>query len=211
MGDTFPFLEHDFHVAGIVEHGKGARIFLPLATLQDLSGAPDKASIFFLKCTRPDHTDAVMEHMHAILPGYEIRPLKDFFSLMTSTTPLPGLNAFIDSMIALAVAIGFLVIFLSMYTTVIERTRDIGVLKSIGASKVYIVRGLLSETICNFCGGNRPRLRHELSCSRSVSLRLSHSHHPDYPRLDDPRGVDRRSSAACWELLIRRGSPAVKT
>lgn len=145
VGDTFRLLDHDFHVVGIVEHGKGARVFIPLATLQDLSGAHDKASLFFLKCTREDHTEAVMDQMRDILPGYEIRPLKDFLSLMTSTN-LPGLSAFITSMISLAVAIGFLVIFLSMYTTVIERTRDIGVLKSIGASKGYIIRALLSET-----------------------------------------------------------------
>jgi putative ABC transport system permease protein len=49
-------------------------------------------------------------------------------------------------MIALAVAIGFLVIFLSMYTIIVERTREIGVLKSLGASKAYIVKALLSET-----------------------------------------------------------------
>ena len=59
---------------------------------------------------------------------------------------MPGLDAFIESMIALAVSIGFLVILLSMYTTVIERTRDIGVLKSIGASKGYIIRALLGES-----------------------------------------------------------------
>jgi putative ABC transport system permease protein len=145
VGDTFRLLDHDFHVVGIVEHGKGARVFVPLDTLQDLAGAPDKASIFFLRCTRPDHTPAVIDEMRAILPGYEIRPLKDFLSLMTATT-LPGLSAFVNSMIALAVAIGFLVIFLSMYTTVIERTRDIGVLKSMGASNAYIVRALLGET-----------------------------------------------------------------
>jgi putative ABC transport system permease protein len=151
VGSTFRLLDHDFHVAGIVEHGKGARIFVPIQTLQDLSGARDKSSIFFLKCTRPEHTGAVMDEMRAILPGYEIRPLQDFLSLMTSTS-LPGLNAFVDSMIALAVAIGFLVIFLCMYTTVVERTRDIGVLKSMGASNAYIVRALLMETafICAF-------------------------------------------------------------
>jgi putative ABC transport system permease protein len=33
-----------------------------------------------------------------------------------------------------------------MYTTVIERTRDIGILKSIGASKSYIIRALLGES-----------------------------------------------------------------
>jgi putative ABC transport system permease protein len=128
-----------------VEHGKGARLFVPLATLQDLSGSRDKASIFFIKCTRSDHTQAVMDEMRPVFPGYEIRPLQDFLSLMTASN-LPGLDAFIESMIALAVSIGFLVILLSMYTTVIERTRDIGVLKSIGASKAYIIRALLGES-----------------------------------------------------------------
>jgi putative ABC transport system permease protein len=144
-GDKFTLLEHEFHVAGIVDHGKGARIFVPLPTLQDLSGSRDKASVFFIKCTRSDHTQAVMDEMRPLFPGYEIRPLKDFMSMMSAAN-LPGLDAFIDSMIALAVCIGFLVILLSMYTTVIERTRDIGVLKSIGASKGYIIRALLGES-----------------------------------------------------------------
>lgn len=144
-GDKFSLLEHDFHVAGIVEHGKGARLFVPLTTLQDLSGSKDKASVFFIKCTRSDHAQAVIDLLKPVFPGYEIRPLKDFLSMMSSAN-LPGLDAFIDSMIALAVSIGFLVILLSMYTTVIERTRDIGVLKSIGASKSYIIRALLWES-----------------------------------------------------------------
>ncbi|HEV2182616.1 MAG TPA: FtsX-like permease family protein, partial [Candidatus Acidoferrales bacterium] len=56
-------------------------------------------------------------------------------------------QTFIHSMIMLAAGIGFLVILLSMYTTIIERTREIGVLKSLGASRGYIVRVILSETI----------------------------------------------------------------
>jgi len=146
VGSKFRLLEHDFHVSGIVEHGKGARLFVPISTLQDLSGSRDKASVFFIKCSRTDHTQAVMDMMKTVFPGYEIRPLKDFLSLMSSAN-LPGLDAFIESMIVLAVSIGFLVILLSMYTTVIERTRDIGVLKSIGASKSYIIRALLGESV----------------------------------------------------------------
>jgi putative ABC transport system permease protein len=144
-GQTLHILDHDFHVVGIVEHGKGARLFVLMSTLQDLAGAHDKASVFFIKCERPDDTDTVMDEIRALLPRYEIRPLKDFISLMTSSN-LPGLQAFINTMIGLAVAIGFLVIFLSMYTTIIERTREIGVLKSLGASKAYIIRVILSET-----------------------------------------------------------------
>lgn len=142
---TFRIFDHDWHVAGIVEHGKGSRLFVPLATLQELVGARDKATAFFVKCTRPEHTDDVMDSMRQALPNYTVRPLKDYLSLMTATN-MPGLEAFINSMIALAVSIGLLVIFLTMYTTVIERTRDIGVLKSMGADHWFVVRALLSES-----------------------------------------------------------------
>lgn len=151
VGDTYTLLNHDWHVVGIIEHGKGARLFVPITTLQELVGARDKASIFLLKCTRPEHTDDVIEEIRAVLPGYTVRPLRDFLSLMTSTN-IPGLETFIHAMIALAIAIGLLVIFLTMYTTVIERTRDIGVLKSIGANRAFIVRSLLAESaaLCVF-------------------------------------------------------------
>lgn len=145
VGDTIRILEHDFRLAGIVEHGKGARLFVEMSTLQEMSGARDKASAFFIKCDRSDHTPAVTDEIRGLLPRYEIRPLKDFFSQMTSSN-LPGLATFINVMIAIAVSIGFLVTFLSMYTTIVERTREIGVLKSLGASKSYIVEAVLSET-----------------------------------------------------------------
>ena len=145
VGQTLHILEHDFHIAGIVEHGKGARLFVLMPTLQEMAGAHEKASVFYIKCDRTDHTAAVIDEIRELLPKYEIRPLKDFISLMTSSN-LPGLSAFINVMIGIAVAIGFLVIFLSMYTTIIERTREIGVLKSLGASKGYIVQIVLSET-----------------------------------------------------------------
>jgi putative ABC transport system permease protein len=144
-GDMLHLFDHDFHVAGVVEHGKGARLFVPIKTLQDLSGAQDKASIFFIKCERPDDTDTVTQEIRALLPRYEIRPVKDYMSQMTSSN-LPGLSTFIRVMIGLAVGIGFMVIFLSMYTTILERTREIGVLKSLGASRVYIAQVVLSET-----------------------------------------------------------------
>jgi len=151
VGDTYNVLNHDWHVAAIIEHGKGARLFVPIATLQDLVGAHDKASIFFIKCTRPEHTEDVMEDIRHVLSGYTVRPLKNLLSIYTSTN-IPGLQAFINAMIMLAIAIGLLVIFLTMYTTVIERTRDIGVLKSLGANQSFIIRALLTESaaLCVF-------------------------------------------------------------
>jgi putative ABC transport system permease protein len=152
VGQTIHLFNHDFHLVGVVEHGKGARLFVMMTTLQEMSGAHDKASVFYVKCDRSNHIPAVADEIRQILPRYEVRQLKDFISLMTSSS-LPGLDAFINVMIGIAVTIGFLVTFLSMYTTIIERTREIGVLKSLGASKGYIVRIILSETTLLCLGG----------------------------------------------------------
>jgi len=145
VGDTYTLLNHAWTVVGIVEHGKAGRIFVPITSLQELVGGRDKATIFLVRCTRPEHTPDVIAEIKELLPNYPVRPVKEFMTLMSSTN-IPALQTFINSMIALAVSIGLLVIFLSMYTTVLERTRDIGVLKSLGASKFLIIRALLAET-----------------------------------------------------------------
>lgn len=144
LGQMLNILNHDFRVVGIVEHGKGARLFIPLATAQDLAGAADKASIFFVKCSNPAYTDQVIAAIHQMAPGYQVLSIREYMSLMTSNN-LPALRAFNTALIAVAVIIGFLVIFLSMYTTITERTREIGILKSLGASKTYIIEAILRE------------------------------------------------------------------
>lgn len=152
VGEMVHVLGHDFHITGIVEHGKGARLFVLLSTLQQMSGATDKATIFFVKCDRSDHTLAAMDKIQQLLPTNTVRPMKDYIQMFTAST-VPGLAALRTVMIAIAVSIGFLVIFLSMYTTVNERTREIGILKSLGASRIYIARIILSETALLCIGG----------------------------------------------------------
>ena len=144
VGMNINLLDHNFRVAGIVEHGKGARRFIPLATLQDLMGEPGKATTFFVKCTDPAYTEQTTDAIKTLLPDHVVLAIKEYMALMTSNN-IPGLNYFITVMIGLAVGIGFLVIFLSMYTTITERTRDIGILKSLGASKRYIISVILRE------------------------------------------------------------------
>jgi len=61
VGGTIEILNNKFRIAGIVERGKGARKFVPLETLQDLVGAKDKATIFYLKLDDPANADAVVE------------------------------------------------------------------------------------------------------------------------------------------------------
>jgi len=147
VSDTIEVLNHNFRVAGIVENGRGARKFLPLATMQDLIGAKDKASVFYLKLDDPANAGAVVNEVKS-QPGmenYSVQSTEEYLSMMTPSH-LPGFRPFIGVVIGVSVIIGFLVIFQSMYAAVMERTREIGILKAMGASKFYIVRAILRET-----------------------------------------------------------------
>jgi putative ABC transport system permease protein len=148
VGDTMEVLNHPFRVSGVVANGKGARKFMPIKSVQALLGAENKASIFYVKLDDPKFTDAVTGRIKA-LPGmstYGVQSMKEWLSLMTPDN-IPGFSAFISVVIGVAVCIGFIVIFQSMYTAVMERTREIGILKSMGASKAYVVRLILRETL----------------------------------------------------------------
>jgi putative ABC transport system permease protein len=147
VGDTIEILAHDFRISGVVPHGKGCRKCLPLATLQDLVSAENRVSAFYLKLDDPANADEVEKAIEEI-PGmekYSVRSMPEFLSTMTPDN-LPGFDLAIKIVIGVAVVVGFLVIFQSMYTAVMERTREIGILKSLGASKWYIVNVVLRET-----------------------------------------------------------------
>jgi putative ABC transport system permease protein len=154
VNDKIEMLSHQFRVSGIVGSGKGARKFLQLSVMQDLTGAQDKANIFYLKLDNPANADEVVNAIKAT-PGmerYVAMSMVYYLSMMT-TSNYPGVSQFIDFVIAISVIIGFLVIFQSMYTAVMERTREIGILKSMGASKIYIVNVILRETLMLAIGG----------------------------------------------------------
>jgi len=148
VGDTMEILNKSFSVCGIVENGRGARKFVPMATMQDLIGAQGKASVFYLKLDDPSNAEAVVAAVKS-RPGmekYTVRSMQEYLSMMTPSN-LPGFRPFIGVVIGVSLVIGFLVIFQSMYTAVMERTREIGILKSMGASKFYIINVILRETV----------------------------------------------------------------
>jgi putative ABC transport system permease protein len=148
VGDTTEVLNHNFRVAGIVENGKGARKFMPIKTVQEMIGAQGKASLFYVKLDNPDSAPEFVTEVKKVpgMENYNVQSLKEWLSLMTPDN-IPGFSTFIDVVIGVSVCIGFIVIFQSMYTAVMERTREIGILKSMGASKGYVVRLILRETL----------------------------------------------------------------
>ncbi len=154
VGDKIEILNHEFRIAGIVERGRGARKFLQIGALQDLIGAQGKASLFYIKADNPANADAIVSEIKAVpnMDRYVATSMVYYLSMMT-TNNLPGVSQFINFVIVISVIIGFMVIFQSMYTAVMERTREIGILKSLGASKLYIINVILRETVLLAIGG----------------------------------------------------------
>jgi putative ABC transport system permease protein len=72
--------------------------------------------------------------------------MHEWLSQMTPDN-IPGFNIALNVVTLIATLVGFLVIFLSMYTAVLERTREIGILKSMGASKQAIVGMVIRESV----------------------------------------------------------------
>ncbi len=92
-------------------------------------------------------TKLIVQEIHARpgLSDYQVQTLAESLSQMTPEH-LPAFNDALRVVIGIAVVVGFIVIFQAMYTAVLERTREIGILKSLGASKVYVVNLVLRET-----------------------------------------------------------------
>jgi putative ABC transport system permease protein len=146
VGDTFKnMLNRDWHICGVVESGKLARVFLPLPLLQDLAGRTNYVTVVYVKLKNPAQTDPVVKAFHERLPDYKLYSMEEFASLL-SIDNIPMLRTFIDVVIGLGIIFGSVSVSLAMYTAVLERTREIGILKALGASPAYILRILLMET-----------------------------------------------------------------
>src|SRR5436853_1956668 len=144
VGSQITLLSHTFTVCGIVAHGKGARYFIPIRTAQEIAGAERRVSMFYVR-SKGD-TEATRAQILKLMPENSIRSLSEYVTLMTSSN-LPQLRPFTRTMVALGIVVSFLVVLLNMHTMVMERTREIGILKALGFSRLDVVRMLLGETL----------------------------------------------------------------
>jgi putative ABC transport system permease protein len=144
VGEPITLLNRRFRISGIVAHGKGARFFISLKSAQEIAGVENRVSMFYVRSK--GQTEETRAEILRLNPKNRVRSMSEYVTLMSSSN-LPELRPFIRSMVGLGVVISFLVVLLNMHTMVLERTREIGILKALGFSRFDVVRMLLGETL----------------------------------------------------------------
>lgn len=153
VGDQLELINRHWRVTGIFESGKLARLCVQLKTLQSLTGNEHHLSQIFLKIDDSQRAAEVVLELKRKLPDYPIYTIEEFTSLLTVSS-VGLLRNFIGVVIGIAVIVGFIVVFMAMYTAVLERTRDIGILKALGADSALIVDILFREAIALALAGS---------------------------------------------------------
>ncbi|HSD44986.1 MAG TPA: ABC transporter permease [Pyrinomonadaceae bacterium] len=146
IGNTLkPLGTKDYRIVGIYSPESGARVKMSLAAMQEALEANGKATFIFLKLRNSDQLEAMAQRIDQELPGNTIQPTRDVFTSFEKSIPLLGV--FLRVLVGLAAVVSALVVMLAMYTTITERTREIGILKAMGASRGYIVGIIEKEAI----------------------------------------------------------------
>ena len=146
VGDFLkPFGTDPYRIAGIYSPESGARVKMSLEAMQQALEAEGKATFIFIKLRNPDQLQEVARRIDQELPGNTIQPTREVFTSFEKS--IPYLGVFLRVLVGLAAVVSSLVVMLAMYTTITERTREIGILKAMGASRGYIVGIIEKEAI----------------------------------------------------------------
>ena len=132
-----------YKVVGVFEPPSGSRIKMSLGALQDALGAAEKCTYILVKTKDGADTDAVAAAINAKLPGNKINLTREL--VIDAKERVPGLNTFLRVLVGLGAFVSTIFVLLSMYTTITERRKEIGILKSLGASKSFIIKVIEGE------------------------------------------------------------------
>lgn len=143
LGDSMKLFNKEFKVVGVFAPPSGSRTKMSLGAMQEALDTKGKCTYILVKLKDGEDPTVVAARINEALPGNKINLTQDL--IIDAKDRIPGLNTFLKVLVGLGAFVSTIFVLLSMYTTVTERRKEIGILKSLGASKPFIIRAIEGE------------------------------------------------------------------
>jgi putative ABC transport system permease protein len=147
VGDTLRLLKSNFHVVGIYETGisfEDVGVVIGLREAQSLTGKPHQVMYYAIQLREPGQAEAVKGDLEAAFPDIDVALTSEIAQSMSDFQVLQDM---VTQISLLALFIGGLGMLNTMLMSVLERTREIGVLRALGWRKRQVLGMILQESL----------------------------------------------------------------
>jgi len=151
VGQQVEYMGRPFTIVGIFQAGAAGRVFVPIQILRHIqNGGIPWSSVYFVRLSRPirERGDAAMSAAaEAIAKATRLRVIEKAAYERLLYQSFGQIYVFINISSVVVLVFAVLFILLTTYTMVLERTREIGILKSLGAGRVLLVWQAMTEAL----------------------------------------------------------------
>jgi ABC-type antimicrobial peptide transport system permease subunit len=147
VGDMFRILESTFRIVGIYETGGSFEDSGAVITLRDaqrLAGRPHQVTMYGIKLRDPKQAEAVRQYLNAHFSEVEVSLSSEFGE---SLPDMERMAVMMDQLVFMAAFLGIVGMLNTMLMSVLERTREIGVLRALGWRRRQVVGMILREAL----------------------------------------------------------------
>ena len=146
VGDCVLTANHRWSIVGIVPAGGLARVYLPRRTAQFLFGSGDigRSTLLFVKLADGVDAGRAARNIRRTT-RQDVVAVAEYRGMLAAKFGI--MLHYVDAVNAVALGIAFLFILVTLHTMVSQRTREIAILKSCGASDGFVVGQVLGESL----------------------------------------------------------------
>ena len=152
VGTSVFAANHHWKIVGIVPAGAMTRVFMPRRIAQFLFGSGNirRSTLMFVKLNEGVDIGRAARAI-ARTTDQDVVPQAAYRSILADK--FGKMFVYVDAVNAVAMVIAFLFTMVTLYSAVLQRRREIAILKSCGASGVYIWRQVMGEALLLTAGG----------------------------------------------------------
>lgn len=149
LGDEIDVLGTKLTVARVSEGGNAVLTqfaFIHPADARAIFALPGMVNFFLITAAPGTEPRALEDAVHGVLPKSDVRTGDEFAGEIAKQVE-SGFLPVVSVLVAIGFTVGGAVIGLTTYTATIEKSRDFGVLKALGASGAYLYRIVITQSL----------------------------------------------------------------